>query len=416
MEHQSGVNTVWSGNFRIAQIFDDDKFTDMGIRLFESVYPGQSDYYILKNDDQPFRYVTSPMAVGISADTPQQQAEFAAVIESRCAAVFLHAMSHKRQQMALLFSPKIVKVWFIWGYDLYMKWPWLGRRIFEPLTAQYLRKGKSSVYEQIKFSNFTFRLFRKSFESWFPAPLQKILHRVYPSLFYKAVRAMDVVAPIVPTEYQLVQSMGVYPVHAPFTYGNLEDLLGDKIEENVLHSRNILIGNSADPANNHVDVFKKLSGFDLGDRKVYVPLSYAGDQAYKAFVMQKGQEYLGDCFVPLTDFMKLEDYNQIIASCGFVIFNHIRQQGTGNIIAMGAMGAKIFMNPQSPAFQFYKVLGIEIFSTHALTPQALEKNLEAASWQHNRRIYFEQYSARVVRERARGLLAIVQQEINKKHS
>lgn len=416
MEHHTRVSTRSSQHFRIAQLFDDDKFTDMGINLFESVYPGQSDYYILKTSDEPFRYVSSPLAIPVSVETQQQQTDFAMRIQSRCAAVFLHAMNYKRQQIALRLPDNIVKVWFIWGYDLYLNWPALSRGIFDALTASYLRsRSGASNWERIKFSRFGLRLFRKSVDSnRLPVVFDKALHRFYPVSFYKAVRSMDVVVPIVPTEYELVESLGVSAVYAPFTYGNLEHLLGDKISENVLHSRHILVGNSADPSNNHVDVFEKLSRLDLGDKQVYVPLSYAGDAAYKAFVIERGFHYLGDRFVPLTDFMKLEDYNRIIAGCGFLIFNHIRQQGVGNIIAMGAMGAKIFLNEKSPVFKYYKDLGIALYATSELSNATVSTNLDPELWAHNRKIYFEQYSAEAVKVKARQLLEIVRQQIYKK--
>ena len=49
-----------------------------------------------------------------------------------------------------------------------------------------------------------------------------------------------------------------------------------------------LIGNSGDPTNNHLDVFDFLKKHDIGNRNIYVPLSYGGSKRYREVVKDVG--------------------------------------------------------------------------------------------------------------------------------
>src|SRR5690606_28770612 len=65
----------------------------------------------------------------------------------------------------------------------------------------------------------------------------------------------------------------------------LSNTIGPQIEPVVLQevadrgSVNILVGNSADPTNNHIDSLQKLLSFKDHDLKIYAPLSY-GDKSH----------------------------------------------------------------------------------------------------------------------------------------
>ena len=63
--------------------------------------------------------------------------------------------------------------------------------------------------------------------------------------------------------------------------------------KNNLHenSNNILIGNSADPSNNHIDIFEKIKNFNFKNKKIIVPLSYPENyEYYIAKVIIKGEK------------------------------------------------------------------------------------------------------------------------------
>ncbi len=406
-------------NFRITHVFDDDKFIDSAIKLMESVYPGQSDYFVIKNHGTAFNFVKSPLAKAVKLESEQDELAFTQhILKSENKAIFFHALNSKKQKIANRLPSHLVKVWFIWGFDLYTSWKLFHRFLFEKETRQFITKNKFFFYfkQKLQFNKYTFLLFlfseKKSF--FFPKKVFQFIQRLYNTEFYQAAKRIDIVVPVIPAEYELVKSLKINAQFAPFTYGSLEEMLGDKINCSVKTANDILLGNSADPSNNHVDVLKQLSRIGVADKKVFVPLSYGGNPNYIKFVIEEGKRYLGENFMPITDFLNHKQYSELLSNCGFLIFNHLRQQGVGNIIMLGYRGSKIFLNEKSPVFSYYRSLGMHIYSTQKIDEKALFENLTEAQVVENQRIFIENYSNTVVMEKVRTLLKTVEIEIANK--
>lgn|GEM_PF-342082 len=412
-------------NSKIIHVFNDDKFIDPAIKLFESVYPGISEYWIIKKQGETFQYVTSKIVKTFDAYDKESFKSFIEKInniEDSYPIVFFHALEHTKQRIALDISPKVTKVWFIWGHDLYGNWPLLHKDIFEKNTKSYINKAqtkkvKEKVKDKLLLNNFAFWIFKKDifFKHILPLRLRNVLEQKYNTIFYRAAKIMDIVVPVIYSELKILKKMDIKAVYAPFTYGSIEGILGDKINENVLGKNNILVGNSADPSNNHIEILQKLSKIDLNNRKIYVPLSYGGNELYKKHVIRKGKELFGENFIPLTDFMSLKEYNEILLSCGIVVFNHVRQQGVGNIITMGYFGAKIFINSKSPVYETYKTYGIKIFNLDELDKNILI-SLNNEEHELNKRLLFNLYSEKAVKNKIIELFKIVNKVKNEKRN
>jgi len=404
---------------KIIHVFNDDKFIDPAIKLFESVCPGISEYWVIKKETDSFIYVTSKLAKKLNVFNNKDFDDFIVMINDSDISntiVFFHALDNKKQEIVTKLSKKIVKVWFIWGYDLYGNWPLLKKTIYEKHTKRFIRKFLfQNQKEAIIFNNLSFWIFKKlnSFKYFLPSKVIRVLKNNYDTLFFKAANEIDIIVPVIPNESEFTKRIGLKAFYAPFTYGCIEDLLGDKTNQNVLNSKNILVGNSADPTNNHIEIFMKLSKMDLGERRVYVPLSYGGNEKYKAFLIKMGERLIGKNFYPLTTFMSLEKYNEILLSCGVLIFNHVRQQGVGNIITMGYLGAKIFINSKSPVYRFYKDFGIIFFDINSLKDSEICP-LSKKDYENNKKLLFELYSEDSVKEKINELLKVVETVKNDK--
>jgi dTDP-N-acetylfucosamine:lipid II N-acetylfucosaminyltransferase len=123
---------------------------------------------------------------------------------------------------------------------------------------------------------------------------------------------------------------------------------------------NILVGNSADPANNHRDIFFKLKNIKYKNVKIYVPLSY-GDKKYAEKIIKIGNKQFGEKIEFITDFMPLNKYQELLAMMDIAIFNHPYQQAMGNIITLLGLGKKVFMRSDVTQWELFKNHGIEVY-------------------------------------------------------
>lgn len=152
-------------------------------------------------------------------------------------------------------------------------------------------------------------------------------------------------------------------------------------------TKNILVGNSATPSNNHMDVFEMLLAYKNENIAIYCPLSY-GDAEYAGLVAKKGTELFGDKFVPLLDFIDLENYKKLLGQIDIAIFAHKRQQGMGNTIALLGLGKKIYMRNDVTQWDFFNDLGIKLFDLNTLDLSFIDN----ANKQHNMDIVSEYFS------------------------
>ena len=123
---------------------------------------------------------------------------------------------------------------------------------------------------------------------------------------------------------------------------------------------NIQVGNSANPTNNHVEVFKILLKYKNKDIKIYTPLAY-GDKNYANSVISTGKKLFGDKFIPITKFIPMNEYLNFLGDIDIAIFAHKRQQAMGNIITLLGLGKKIYIRNNISSWQFFKDINVQVF-------------------------------------------------------
>lgn len=123
---------------------------------------------------------------------------------------------------------------------------------------------------------------------------------------------------------------------------------------------NILVGNSADPTNNHSEVFKKLIAFKQQDIQIFCPLSYGpADNAER--IIKLGIELFGDRFTPLQDFMSVEKYVEFLGQIDVALFAHKRQQAMGNTITLLGLGKKVQIRSDITPWVMFDEFGVKVF-------------------------------------------------------
>lgn len=236
--------------------------------------------------------------------------------------IILHSLFDMRLIMLLAIQPWLLKrcYWVIWGGDLYSYQ--LGKRDFN------------------WWRNEIFRRFA----------IKRIGH------FITHIRG----------DYELAQkwygAKGIW--HECFVYPS--NLYQEPPEQETLHDGiNILLGNSADPSNNHIDALEKLRPYAAKDIQIFCPLSYGGAE-YAKQVADYGKSIFGDKFNPLLEFMIFDDYKKLLAKIDIAIFNHKRQQGMGNITTLLGMGKKVFMRSDVTSYHAIRSLGAFVFDIENL--------------------------------------------------
>jgi dTDP-N-acetylfucosamine:lipid II N-acetylfucosaminyltransferase len=102
----------------------------------------------------------------------------------------------------------------------------------------------------------------------------------------RCFKKVDFFSAPIPDDFKLLRSSLGSRFKAEYVqlnYGNVPQTFLPGSEK--LTGKDILVGNSATPTNNHVEVFKLLSDLDLRGHKVIAPLSY-GDERYRDAIIK----------------------------------------------------------------------------------------------------------------------------------
>lgn len=236
----------------------------------------------------------------------------------------------------------------------------------------------------------TLRLFRylparTIFKKFFVWLLQNTrLLFVLPFNLVKVLPKIDYYSVVVPSEEVFMRKLlSKRAKRIDFNYISDQPLVKKYTKVN-LDSHHILLGNSADITNNHLDVLpmlKKCEGYH-----VLVPLSYdyngEGKSVYQTDVIKHARKLLGENFTPLVDFLPYDEYVKLTQKCSVYIFGHRRQKALGNVDMALRRGALVFMNDVSPVFKFYRDNGMRLYSLSELKKRGIKDILnEFRPWQ-----------------------------------
>ena len=246
--------------------------------------------------------------------------------------VYFHFLEDLYCYIILFLIRKKKTYWLLWGADLY-------NRIDYELYDEYTKKILLELGKNIKRNK---------------SKLNKKIERL-------AIQKISYIGTIIDGDYKLIsKNFNVYNNRLQFFYTNplKFDEYPSRKERNS--EINILIGNSGDPSNNHFTVLNSLRVFK--GIKVLCPLSY-GDPDYISRVIEYGKSLFGNSFIPLIEFMNETDYLAVLDSIDVAIMNHFRQQALGNIFAILSLGKPLFINSESPVFDFLLQHGITVQDT-----------------------------------------------------
>lgn len=181
-------------------------------------------------------------------------------------------------------------------------------------------------------------------------------------------------------------------VYSPMYLSNVSEKLKelkDFIYQEGFISKTVLVGNSTDPHNNHIDSFNKIADSGLDPNIIISILSYGVFKEYSEEVISEGFKLFESKFKPITEFLAMSAYLELLDSIDFVVFNHERQEAMGVTIQLLSLAKPVFFNPKSPAYLSLKRRGYKVFSIDDLKNYREVKMLDLSV---NHKLLNEQYN------------------------
>jgi dTDP-N-acetylfucosamine:lipid II N-acetylfucosaminyltransferase len=372
----------------ILHIAPDEKFIDIGFRVFEEVAPEQNKLLIISNQEK-INFVKK--SEYITCSTKEVRTKKIVEFINGFNAIIFHSMFDFNVQLPV--NAKVL--WIGWGFDYYDLIYKHERCLFLPKTLFYKKSLESfkSKFERLIKTNHVLNTIKSK--------LRKQITKK------QLINTISYFAPVLLNEYELI--LNKHPdfdiTLVDWNYGTLEDDLARGFEGKKITGSNILLGNSATYTNNHLDVFDLIKGLSL-ECNIICPLSY-GDDKYKLEVCKQGNKYFQHKFIALTGFMNIDEYVNVISSCSVVIMNHLRQQGLGNIVIMLYLGAKVFLRAENPIYIFFAQKGVVIYSIEELenNHSLIEQPLNEEGININRQILNKIWSRNAIHEKTLNIIS-----------
>ena len=321
---------------KILHIVTDEKFTDYAIRQFSA--PEMCSEFVLIPSNGMMSEVKLVSHCAIVQQGSEEFHTLLAELGNYCAIV-LHGMFWGSWQTSILkHVPDDVKVaWVFWGGDLYSR-----------------HENKELFYAPIThfFCNLHKLKRRNQHDTSWEIPLN----------LYKRV---DYCITSIDDEYDFACDFTQSSfLRVWYSYYSIEDTIGS-LMHSCAKGRNIWIGNSATPKNNHMDILWRLwkSGAwrELKDRKIIIPLSY-GEPWMRNLIKKIGGCLFGKRLQVLEQYMPRDEYNALMLSCSTMIIGYREPAATGNIITALWLGMRVYLSEHSMAYSYFKRIGCRVYS------------------------------------------------------
>ncbi|MGV8970511.1 MAG: TDP-N-acetylfucosamine:lipid II N-acetylfucosaminyltransferase [Microbacteriaceae bacterium] len=368
----------------IAHLIPDTAFLPFVVNSFDEALPTQNIFYVYGSGASLDRHsLPSHVRVEAIGVTPTDLDRVVTAFSTHGVAIS-HTMSTFSAQAIVAAPQSTLRVWSGWGGDYYGNTFDEKAGLLGPQTKRLIRGRRN---------------WRQVAERAYATPW---LHRLYSS----AAAASDIFSAPVPTDYAVFRRR--FPrfrgQYHQLNYASVEDTYA--LAPDHVTGGSILVGNSASPENNHLEMFDLLAQVGIGDRDIVAPLSY-GDSRYGDDIVQAGRELFGKSFIPLRDFLSLEQYSALIAQCGVVIMGHRRQQALGNIARASWQGAHLFLDRNNPVAEFFNSIEMPFSTLEDLASHGIPTLAQSApEIAHSRSIARAQWGRDVVLRNIRTILQV----------
>ena len=334
-------------------ITHDDKFIDYIIDISPKVGSVKNKFIIYQETLQPIKHIRNLDSISIfNIDSQELKELFACKTYPQTVNIYIHFLNPMLYSLILTVPEHVNLIWCFWGEDAFA---------LPKLRIRFLSKKTKSILKNYKTrnTNYTFLkyLYPKEIYRYYYRLLKKHQQqRKYENLVNLVIKRFDYFAHYIEADYNLIRN--AYPLNAKyinFSYMSIDAAFNFQLPSQVSLGKNILLGNSANPTNNHFDVIKYLSKIKFDkNQQVYCPLNYSiNSERYIDELINLGNKTIKH-FSPITDLLSKEKYHEILHSCSVAIMPHYRSQAWGNIMVLLWLGVAVFLSKKSSLFKLLK--------------------------------------------------------------
>lgn len=336
-----------------------DKFLDSYIEDVYSIGEEDNNIFLFRGDKTDNSHIKTNRKVQFIGKDKEKIKELLKNIASTDS-IFVHWYDTWISDI-LYDLPNKINV-MLWGGEFYCDPFWYHQWVYDKITLKELKNRLE--YPKIKLTLNPF-IFLKQIKSvlFFKLHLRKIYIQKNKSIG----RIDNLICPIVNNKINadFIKIKQLYP---DFRANNLAGFYDQNFDQALLNKRinpvnpieiKVLLGNSADFSNNHLDAFDQLK--QMKNIIIYCPLSYASDTDYVNFIIEKGKEIFKDRFVPITQFMGRDKYIEFLNSMDVILMYHNRQQAFGNICTGLSLGKPVFLKNNNSVKGYIDAMGIKIY-------------------------------------------------------
>jgi len=254
--------------------------------------------------------------------------------------VVLYDLNMIKCLIALALPDKVKVAWRFFGYELY-------RRKIELFLSEksfkFIQQRKKKIYY----------------------PLLKIYHYLnYKYIFDKAVKRINYMLVLSNEEYSFLKNNWEnLPEFIQLPHIFFEETLSipDTKQKGTNTPPTIVIGNSRNSYNNHLDVIELIDNNPAKSNYNFTFLfNYGPTGQYYKEVKKRVQNK--PYFNLLEDFIPLEEFNEFYQNISALVINSYRQMAAANIFLALRNGVKVYLNDKNVFMQWLKNEGFIVFS------------------------------------------------------
>lgn len=321
----------------ILHILADDKFSDYAIEQFEQMSVPSDFVLIVTGEEEALvkhRAKTSIMRRG--------DATYNMLLENiaNYEAIIMHGLFWKYDYDILTRISDTTKVaWVNWGGEIY------GRK---DVYYDFLSL-RSRVMESLHSWKSLFK--RNHFDPHYELPID-----VFRRVNYCMTDEKE--------EFEYAQRYLQLPnmEHLFYNYYTLEHMVGPLIDKRC-RGNNIFMGNCGANECNYWDAMPIAAKLKDKGQKVIIPISRGyGEPWVCNRVKRLGKWLYGPDFMPLTEFLPREQYNELICNCSTMIMPHYAPRAQGNIITALWLGMRVYLSERNMTYHHFKRLGCTVYS------------------------------------------------------